>query len=159
MLGEAGRDTRGHPNIFPNLWVASAGTQLSLRLPKGPGKTEVWWFTMVDRNKSKAEQEARSRRGGLVFGPAGMLEQDDGENWEQSTRQTRGVIARRYPLNFGMNLGKGVPTIPESGPRYIDAAINEHAQLWTYRAWAEWMDAESWDALKQHRSPVPTEAV
>ncbi len=158
-LGEVGRDTRGHPNIFPNLWVASAGTQLSLRLPKGPGKTEVWWFTMVDRNKSQAEQEARSRRGGLVFGPAGMLEQDDGENWEQSTRQTRGVIARRYPLNFGMNLGRGVPTTPAAGPRYIDAAINEHAQLWTYRAWAEWMDAEDWGALKQQRSPVPSEAV
>ena len=32
---------------------------------------------------------------------------------------------------------------------YIDTTTNEHAQLWTYRGWAEWMDAESWGQLKQ----------
>jgi len=159
-LGESGRDTRGHPNIFPNLWVASGGTQLSLRLPKGPGATEIWWFTLLDKNLSTEDRFMRMSRANHTFGPAGMLEQDDGENWDQSTRQTKGVVSRRYPLNFSMNLGHGTPTTPESGgPRFIDVAVNEHAQLWTYRAWAEWMDADNWASLKQHRTPTPTDAV
>ena len=158
-LGEAGRDTRGHPNIFPNLWVASGGTQLSLRLPKGPTTTEIWWFTLLPKDLSDEKRFSRMTRANHTFGPAGMLEQDDGENWDQSTRQTQGVVARRYPLNFSMNLGHGEPTVPAKGPNYIDSAINEHAQLWTYRAWAEWMDADNWASLKQHRRGTPVEAV
>ena len=40
QLGALGVESRGHPNIFPNLWIASSGTQLSLRLPRGPGSTD-----------------------------------------------------------------------------------------------------------------------
>jgi len=157
-LGEVGRDTRGHPNIFPNLWVSTGGTQLSLRLPKGPNMTEIWWFTLLDKNLDETVRHNRIQRANHTFGPAGMLEQDDGENWDQSTRATKGVVARRYPLNFAMGLGHGAPASPEGIP-YIETPINEHAQLWTYRAWAEWMDADSWASLKQHRTSAPTEAV
>jgi phenylpropionate dioxygenase-like ring-hydroxylating dioxygenase large terminal subunit len=159
-LGAAGRDTRGNPNIFPNLWVASGhnGTQLSLRLPKGPNKTEIWWFTLVDKNLSPQRRAAMIDRANHTFGPAGMLEQDDGENWDQSTRQTRGVIARRYPLNYSLGLGRGEPKRFENGPAVIDTRVNEHAQLWTYRNWAEWMDADSWAALQCNHSQAPTES-
>ena len=109
---------------------------------------------MPDRQHAEALRSANH-----VFGPAGMLEQDDGENWDQSTRATAGLVARRYPLNFSMSLGRGTVISPKSGPRYIDTHINEHAQLWTYRAWAEWMDAESWASLKQNRTSMPADAV
>jgi phenylpropionate dioxygenase-like ring-hydroxylating dioxygenase large terminal subunit len=158
-LGEAGRDAIGHPNIFPNLWVASGGTQLSLRLPRGPYNTEIWWFTILDKSLTPEQQHAGVTRANHTFGPAGMLEQDDGENWDQSSRATRGVVARRYPLNFQMNMGNGAPSEPAEGPAYIDTNINEHAQLWTYRAWAEWMDAENWAALKRDRTSAPTVTV
>ena len=154
-LGPVGIETRGHPNIFPNLWIT--GYQLSLRLPKGPDCTEIWWFTLMPADVPAKERTDRMARSNHVFGPAGLLEQDDGENWDQSTRATAGVVARRYPLNFSMGVGHGAPTQPpEDGPRYLDVPINEHAQLWTYRAWAEWMDAESWASLKQHRTSTPT---
>ena len=32
-----------------------------------------------------------------VFGPAGFLEQEDGENWTQSTMQTRGYRQQADP--------------------------------------------------------------
>src|SRR5579859_125060 len=145
-LGPVGRDTRGNPNIFPNLWVAAGhnGTQLAIRMPKGPDKTEIWWFTLVDKNLPPEKQAKMIDRSNHTFGPAGMLEQDDGENWDQSTRQSMGVIARRYPLNYQMALGRGQPVQIENGPAVIEAKVNEHAQLWTYRNWTEWMDAESW---------------
>ena len=154
-LGPVGLQSRGHPNIFPNLWVASGGTQLSLRLPRGPHKTEIWWFTLLDKNLSAEEWEASRQRAIHVFGPAGGLEQEDGENWDQSTRGTRGVIARRHPLHFAMGLGHGELVKDDAGAGHVFTKINEHAQLWTYRAWAEWMAAESWQDLKQHHSPVP----
>jgi phenylpropionate dioxygenase-like ring-hydroxylating dioxygenase large terminal subunit len=159
-LGEVGRNTRGHPNIFPNLWVSSGGTQLSLRLPKGAGMTEIWWFTFVRRDAEALERKIRIDSANHMFGAAGLLEQDDGENWDQSTRAMGGTIARRYPLNFAMGVGRGEPSSPsDGGPNYIETPINEHAQLWTYRAWAEWMDAENWPALQANRMSTPSVAV
>jgi len=159
VLGPVGIESIGHPNIFPNLWVTEAN-QLSLRLPKGPQLTEIWWFSFVDGADTAQRQDDTVKLSNHIFGPAGLLEQDDGENWDQSTRATKGVVAKRYPLNFAMNLGRGQPTVPTDGnPPHIDTHVNEHPQLWTYRAWAEWMDAESWGSLKQHSAPAPTEAV
>ena len=152
QLGAVGVESRGHPNIFPNLWIASSGTQLSLRLPHGPGSTEIWWFTILDRNMPPELRKAAIMRANHTFGPAGMLEQDDGENWDQSTRAARGTVGRRYPLNFAMNLGRGVIRHEPSGLAHIDTHISEHAQLWTYRSWAEWMAAEDWDTLRSNHS-------
>ena len=81
-----------------------------------------------------------------------MLEQDDGENWDQSTRGQRGVVTGRYPLNYQMGLGHGEIINDEIGPPRIDAFVNEHAQLWHYRAWSEFMAAESWDDWKRTHS-------
>ena len=89
------------------------------------------------------------------LGPSGRLEQDDGENWGESTRAMAGVISRRHPLNFAMNLGRGEVLDDESGPPHIETEVNEHAQLWHYRAWADWMAADSWDSLRANHSQVP----
>jgi phenylpropionate dioxygenase-like ring-hydroxylating dioxygenase large terminal subunit len=159
QLGPVGIHTRGHPNIFPNLWIVGGGTQISLRLPKGPGKTETWWFTIAENNLSEEEKRARVIMATHTHGPAGFLEQDDGENWDQSTRGTRGVVARRYPLHFAMGLGHGDIQKIEGGPGYIDTKVNEHAQLWAWRSWAEWMEAADWQALKRDRTPPPTGSV
>ena len=80
-----------------------------------------------DKNLSLEPRATMIDRANHTFGPAGMLEQDDGENWEW--------------------------------PAVIDTHVNEHAQLWIYRAWAEWMEAESWAALERSHSRAPTEAL
>lgn len=153
-IGEVGRDIRGHTNIFPNMWLAHNG-QICMRIPRGHDKTELWWFTFVPEEFTDEQRAARIGGANHAFGPAGMLEQDDGENWDQSTRGTRGVIARRYPLNYQMNVGLGQVSRPEAGPSHIDGAMNEHAQLWTWRAWSEWMDAQSWSDLRTGHTRAP----
>ena len=155
-LGEVGMEQGGHPNIFPNLWMT--GHQLSLRLPKGPNCCEIWWFSFVPQEETADRKKVLIERANHVFGPAGLLEQDDGENWDQSTRATRGPVARRYPLNFGMGVGRG-KVQQRDGVSFVDTNVNEHAQLWTYQAWSEWMDAESWASLKQGASAPPLEGV
>jgi 3-phenylpropionate/trans-cinnamate dioxygenase alpha subunit len=153
-LGELGVGTAGHPSIFPNLWVSTGAYQLSLRLPRGPFSTEIWWFSFVPREATDEKKQAIISSEIHVFGAAGLLEQDDGENWDQSTRGMRGVISQRYPLNFSMGLNK-TPVQVMAETSYIDTTINEHAQLWTYRSWADWMDADNWASLKQNHTPAP----
>ena len=158
-LGPVGIHTRGHPNIFPNMWIVGGGTQISLRLPKGPGKTETWWFAIAEKGLSKDELRARVTMAVHTHGPAGLLEQDDGENWDQSTRGTRGVVARRHPLNFAMGLGHGRVQGADQSPGYIDTTVNEHAQLWIWQSWADWMEAEDWQALRRDHSRPPADAI
>ncbi len=90
------------------------------------------------------------------FGPAGLLELDDGENWEQSGLGAKGVVTRRHPLNYAMGLGHDKLIEDEVNPPHIKTGINEHAQRWLFRSWSEWMAAESWSMLKEHHSPAPT---
>jgi phenylpropionate dioxygenase-like ring-hydroxylating dioxygenase large terminal subunit len=154
MLGDQ-IDTKGHRLIFPNLWVPSSTSQICLRLPKGPDVCEIWWFTIEPEEFTEAQSEAVRMRAIHHFGAAGLLEQEDGENWDQSTRAMKGVVARRYPLNFSMNLGLGEVQGSDRGLSYVDTHVSEHNQLWTYRAWADWMDAESWAALKRDHAMPP----
>ena len=153
-LGPVGIRTQSHPHIFPNFWVAFPGEgQISMRMPKGPTTTEIWWFSLND------PATPLNKRALETFGPAGLLEQDDGENWGESTRGMKGVISKRYPINYSMSVGHGEVIDDETGPPYIEAHVNEHAQLWHYRNWSEWMAAESWNELKANHSAVPEDRV
>ena len=146
-------DQKGNFNLFPNFWITF--NQVCVRMPKGVDKTELWWFTFVPEEFDAEQRREVIDRANHFFGPAGMLEQDDGENWDQSTRATRGLIAKRHPLNFQMNVGLGEVKRTNAGHAYIDTNVNEHAQLWTWVSWAEWMNAESWRTLKKHHAIPP----
>lgn len=150
-LGPVGLRVGGHPHLFPTLWV-TLDSQLSLRVPRSAGVTEVWWFSFRNRNDTPEQQRAQLNRQIHAFGPAGFLEQEDGENWSQSTMQTRGHASRAIPQLLNMGLGHG-KIIKEHGVARIEAPVNEHAQLWTYHAWKEWLKAPSWDELRERTTP------
>ncbi len=156
LMGEAGVRSQGHPNIFPNLWVTISGTQMCLRLPRGPSHTELWWFTLVPKAAPPAAKREIVRRMNHVFGPAGLLEQDDGENWSQSTRSSRGVASRGLGQHLSMGLGHDEVRTNARGEHYIEGLISEHGQRWTYRAWTEWMAARDWAELKANHALPPT---
>ncbi len=157
MLGPVGARAIAHPHIFPNMWIAFPGHgQVSLRLPRGPLQTEIWWFSFQDVDITPEKHALAKQRAGHTFGPAGMLEQDDGENWGESTRGSMGVISSKFPLNYAMGRGRGEVTVDETGPNRIEGSLNEHAQLWFYQAWAEWMAAEDWNDLKASHSLPPS---
>ncbi len=156
VMGPVGIRAMGHPNIFPNLWISTRALQISLRLPRGPLKTEVWWFTFMPKSYSPEQRRAMMRFMTHSFGPAGLLEQDDGENWTYSTRSAIGRVGRRRPQNLQMGLGQDEVREDPSGQRSIETRVNEHAQRWHYRCWTDWLQAESWDELKRTRTPSPT---
>ncbi len=154
-LGPVGVTSAGNVHIFPNVWIQQNFWMLSLRLPKGPTTTEIWWFTFVAEELDEETKATIIRRSSGHNGPAGLTEVDDGENWNESTRGTRGAISRRYPFHYAMNLGHGEVIEDELGPPRIDSNLNEHGQLWHYRNWAEWMAAEGWGDLRANH-PLPT---
>jgi len=156
VMGPVGVRAMGHPNIFPNLWISTRGMQLSLRLPRGPFETEIWWFTFLPKSYSDEQKRMAMKFMSHSFGPAGMLEQDDGENWSQSTQASRGVVGRTYPHNLKMALGQDEVMVDPSGQKRIETRVNEHAQRWHYRCWSEWLQAETWGELQTLRSPSPT---
>ena len=154
-MGPVGVRATGHPNIFPNLWISTRGLQLSLRLPRGPGQTEIWWFTVMPKSFTEAQRRTAKKFIQHSFGPAGLLEQDDGENWSQSTLSGRGVASSRHPHNLQMALGQDEVQVHPLGQKRIETRVNEHAQRWTYRCWAEWLRARDWPELLATRSPSP----
>ncbi len=151
VLGPVGVRVAGHPSIFPTTWVTTSN-QVSLRIPRGPSETEIWWFTFVDRNAPEESRRMSVSRANRIFGPSGVLEQDDGENWSQSTMQTYGLASRRIPSVLNMGLGRG-QIIKEHGLARIETTTNEHAQLWTYRAWAQWIKGSDWAELRNATTP------
>jgi phenylpropionate dioxygenase-like ring-hydroxylating dioxygenase large terminal subunit len=156
-MGEFGVRSTGHPHIFPNMWLMPQQMQVSLRLPKSPVTTEIWWFTFNYREQSAAEQYQSRRRALRHNGPAGMFELDDGENWGESTTGNGFIALRKKPLNYSMNVGHGEIVWSETEPPHADTLVNEHNQIWHYGAWTEWMAAESWADLKaNHTKPKET---
>jgi 3-phenylpropionate/trans-cinnamate dioxygenase alpha subunit len=154
-LGPMSRRSLGHANIFPTCWITPPFNQISLRIPRGPMETEIWWFSFV-RKDLPPEQRAMTIAGAIhSFGPAGMLEQEDGENWAQSTLQTLGAASSKIPQLLMMNLRRGKVVHDENDldPPYIECSINEHGQLWTYLAWVEWLKGGSWAELQERTRP------
>ena len=158
VLGPVGSRSFGHPNIFPNLWVALT-RQVCLRIPRGPLETELWWFTFLPKGASEQERRTTIWAANHLFGPAGLLEQDDGENWSHSTRGATGTMTQRLPLNYAMGRGHDHVLTDPSGQSRIETVVNEHGQRWTYQCWQEWMTAEHWPALIERHSAPPAGVV
>ena len=143
---------RANQNVFPNLFVSTGARELIIRNPIGPTKTEFRKTLLIDKNADPETQRVQVRNSNRHFGPAGLAEQDDGENWEQCTIGTSDMIAMNHPLHYGMGVGDGKFVCDGTSPPRIESLINEHYQLWMYRVWAEFMDSLDWDHLKKTHS-------
>lgn len=153
------RDSRGkpysfsHANIFPNcaLWGGGAlrGNGIFLFQPKGPLDIEVWQLVALPRQAPQVVREmvcAQFGQGGH-YG-SGLFEQDDADNFERVTENTRGAISRRYPFYYGMGQrqegkwpGRDAWDIQDL-PGLIGPRFSEHAQRRFYAYWAQLMEAE-----------------
>ncbi len=151
ILGPIAKDLAGHPAIFPNIFIPGTA-QLSLRIPLSPTVTEVWWFSFVDKNASERGRRLAASAATRVFGPAGILEQDDGENWSQATMQTHGFASRDVPVRVNMGVGRG-KVERRGGLAMVESLTNEHGQLWLYHCWREWLRGTSWAELRKRTEP------
>ena len=129
--------------VFPNFSMLRP-TSRTIRVwhPRGPEKTEVWAWVFADTAAPPEVKKALRLAGARVFGPSGTFEQDDMDNWQGCTQTGRGVVARRYPLNYEMGLGR--EQFDEALRALAsDYRYSESNHRGFYRRWAQLMAAES----------------
>ncbi|MGF7119606.1 MULTISPECIES: aromatic ring-hydroxylating dioxygenase subunit alpha [unclassified Rhodococcus (in: high G+C Gram-positive bacteria)] len=134
--------TTGHATVFPNFSYLPVNGSIRVWHPKGPDKMEVWAWTIVDKSMPEEVREAQRLYNLRTFGPSGIFEQDDGENWSECQAIAGGFITNSVPLNYQMGLGSE----REDGvyPGKTSELYSDAAGRGFYRRWAELMNTPAW---------------
>jgi hypothetical protein len=130
--------------VFPNVvYNAANRTSITTWVPRAPNRTEVWKWCFVPKNAPQVVKDVMRNYLLRYTGPAGMVEQDDFENWSSAQTGASSVVARRRPLNFQLRLGNHAKWAwPEpwiGAGALVDEGVSEHAQRVFYDRWAEMM--------------------
>ncbi len=120
-------DTRSEPAGILNL---------RLEIPMTPTRTRMYSWFAIDKDASPEYRKHSYETYVRTFGPAGIFDQDDMENWEECTTAARGPAAKRYSLHHKMGLERARSNKwPGPGMAYADS----YGEM-TQRAWyAEWL--------------------
>ena len=137
--------------VFPNLSFLQVMIQgdasspptpfLSFRFwePTGPTSTRIWSYLFIDKEASPEYRKASYETYVRTFGPSGIFEQDDLENWEECSRANKGQIAQRYGLHHGMGVHlQPDPDFPGPGDAW-PGSYGERTQLAFYGEWQRWL--------------------
>ena len=135
--------TMGVCAIFPNVAVHQGSTMIRLWLPRGPQKTEVWGFQVIEKAAPLEMKDLTRRNSMLNFGVAGMQEADDADNWNHCVQASRSIVGRRYSQVLSLGLGREQEQDILPGLVHPNN-INEHRQRGMYERWQQFMDADSW---------------
>ena len=133
--------------VFPNHPIETSVVRFIRVLhPRGPGHTEVWSWQFVDRAAPPEVKDAFRVVGLRNFGPAGVFEQDDMDNWQECTETCRGVVTRRFDLNFQMGLEH--EHFDERLAAWVsDFGISESNHRQFYGMWARMMAGNGWNGV------------
>ena len=135
-----------HGTVFPNLSLLFGTRTLRVWHPRGPQRMEICEWTIVDKEASAEIKEATRMHCMQRFGPTGTWEQDDMDNWLQTTGAGRGAVAKRIPANYQMGIGHSRSNSQLRGRLgHIQSDINQRA---LYAHWAELMSAKSWNEVR-----------
>jgi phenylpropionate dioxygenase-like ring-hydroxylating dioxygenase large terminal subunit len=107
--------------------------------PVAHDKTRIHSFLVTDKAATPEFRRTSMETYVRTFGPSGLFEQDDMENWEDCTLVNSGKIAQRYDLHHGMGLDvQPDPDFPGPGKAYPNS-YGERTQLAFYGEWQRWL--------------------
>ena len=129
--------------LFPNIAVHTPSNLIRAWNPRGPLHTEIWGYTYLPKAAPQDVKDALRRQSLQSFNPSGIFEQDDMDNWIQSTLSGKSQIGRTRPIQMSMGLGHET-THPELRGTIGGKSINEVPQRGLYARWQEFIDADSW---------------
>jgi phenylpropionate dioxygenase-like ring-hydroxylating dioxygenase large terminal subunit len=123
--------------VFPNFMFLPSASTIRVAHPVGPGRIEMWSWGLVPAEAPRQVQQ--TLRAGYLFGfgPAGLIEQEDGESWTEATRSSTSSVPEERMMHVGMGLGKEF-TDPEL-PGILGPLWSEHNQRSYYRTWSRYM--------------------
>lgn len=98
----------GHGVIFPNFAFLDIELLRLVRvhLPDGVGRMTTYQWCVVDKSLPTDVKDALRRQYVLTFGPSGVIEQDDGENFRECQNGISGYIGRHLDSNVTYGLGQ-----------------------------------------------------
>ena len=134
--------TTGHATVFPSFSYLPVNGSIRVWHPKGPDKIEVWAWVLVDKSMPDEVKNAQRLYNLRTFGPSGIFEADDGENWSEIQAISHGFITNSVPMNFQMGIGSEQDdgTYPgTTSELYSDAAGRGF-----YRHWKQLMNTPAW---------------
>lgn len=133
--------------IFPNLsFNLSPGIpNLRMWMPRGPHEMEVWTWGIVDADVEHDVKTLMLRSFQRSFGVSGLVEQDDGDQWQEVSASHRGFISRNEWSYIGMGMGHEF-TDPDL-PGELGLLISESNARAFYRRWRDLLLAEKWSDL------------
>lgn len=149
----------GHGTIFPHFSWLDLETQRCVRVvnPIGPGKSMIYQWCVVDKSLPQEVKDSARTLYELTFGPAGILEVDDGENWRECQEGMSGYVGRQQPTNMFLGLGRertGPELAGEGTPGSGGEVWSEVNQRQFIRHWRTYMDTDSTPELNQRLDAV-----
>ena len=142
----------GSAAMFPNMTFLPGIHTFRTWLPRGPRKLELRVWTVVPKNAPQSIKQAINKACNMTFNPAGLLEMDDGENWEGNTRTNAGWVSRHEKLHYGSGLSRRIehPDLPGIVHK---GQFNDANQRLFYQRWADLMNARTWADVPQRYTP------
>jgi 3-phenylpropionate/trans-cinnamate dioxygenase alpha subunit len=144
------------PHMFPNAG-STVGRMIRIMHPQGPAEAEMWSYILVDKAMPPEVKEACVRFHERRWGPNGMVQKDDMENWYVQTRYSKGFMTR-WALHQNNQLGMSNPS--KHGPSTFGLPGMFHPQPTDenyrrfFERYSQYMEAKSWDELMIKDSPM-----
>lgn len=134
--------TTGHATVFPNFSYLPVNGSIRVWHPKGVDEMEIWSWTVLDKSMPEEVRNAQRLYNLRTFGPSGIFEQDDGENWSEVQSISHGWRTNTVPLNYQMGMGSE----REDGvyPGSTSELYSDAAGRRFYSRWAELMNTPAW---------------
>ncbi|NRA41846.1 MAG: aromatic ring-hydroxylating dioxygenase subunit alpha, partial [Pseudomonadales bacterium] len=120
-------------SVYPNLSLLWPNSTLRVSHPRGAGKTEYWSWWVVDKDIPDAIKLKLQKNYTFLFGPGGLLEQEDSEAWSQQYIGNCTDYADDQHLFFGLGAGEEYPH-PEL-PGMAGNIVNEFYAREFYTRW------------------------
>lgn len=125
-------------NLFPHTSFLPGQNTFRTWHPKGPSQIELHTWVLVNKSAPEALKEMYMKGVMRSFSPSGVLEMDDGDNWENATATNLGVVTRQQKLHYGLGMDSKVEHDELKGNVHI-RKYNDSNQLAFYAKWLELM--------------------
>lgn len=128
-------------NLFPHTSFLPGQNTFRTWHPKGTSAIELHTWVLVNKSAPAALKDLYMKGVMRTFSPSGVLEMDDGDNWENATATNQGVVTRQQKLHYGLGSDSSIGHDELKGNVHL-RKYNDSNQLAFYHKWLEMMTAE-----------------
>jgi nitrite reductase/ring-hydroxylating ferredoxin subunit len=121
--------------IYPNLSLLWGQSTLRVSHPRAPGQIEYWSWCLVPVEAPDEIKTLLSNKYSFLFGPGGLLEQEDSYAWSEQFQGSNIKYLDDRPYYYGLGLGEE-SRHPEL-PGIVGRCYNEHYARSFYMRWRE----------------------